>query len=222
MFVFTVSSSSLQSVPTARMSVSVTPLHSSSTASLSFGFSTAFGDSLEACAEEDEDDFWLLVLDAVGRVVQALSESIFVFSSSSSSTCLIASIACSCEAISWASIPEHIQLRQLDSRSMSPLAHSLNLVSRICTTFTSPSILAIMSAAFIEREFMCGFRSSSSIVTLLVPPFSSRFPPRSSPAPVPPSVPSFFVSLSSASCPLPLPLFFQPRPYWRGFRDRRC
>ena len=56
MLVFTVSSSSLQSVPTARKSVSVTPLHYSSMVSLSFGFSTAFADSLEAFVEEDEDD----------------------------------------------------------------------------------------------------------------------------------------------------------------------
>ena len=74
--VVTVSSSSLQSVPTARMRVSVTPLHSFLVVSVSFGFSTVSADSLEPCVEKDEDGVHQGLKPEVLMLLAALSYSL--------------------------------------------------------------------------------------------------------------------------------------------------
>ena len=120
-------------------------------------------------------------------------------SSLSRSACLIASTACTCDAISRASASETSNCVCWIPGGLSTCVASFGLASCILTSFTSPSILATTSAAYVERES----RSATQVappcptrVLSLVPPSSRLYPLRCSPVPSPSLSPSCSAALS--------------------------
>ena len=197
MFDLTVSSSSPQSDPTICWSGSVTNVQSSSFASLSFFLSKLV--SVTADVEEDDVAFSISdcsLLYAVCRVALLLRQSL--------------------DSLASVSVPKLRSVRIFPVPlvllvSLPPCACICDAISRFSasgtcscvTTFTSPSILAAMSAACVEKEFRCGRNSSRSTATSEASPVAS---PTGAAFGIGTAGTSIFLVCSASSCLAPLPV----------------